>query len=143
VLRRDHECCRVTGCANATFLDLHHIELRSEGGPNDPENLITICTAHHRAVHRGVLLIDGSASMVRFRHADGSQYGEPFAPRAIDAQAKVFSALRGLGFAERQVRAVLAELRTHEDFREASTERLLREALRRLAPPGVRRPVNR
>lgn len=30
---------------------LHHVELRSHGGGNEPENLAGLCTIHHRAVH--------------------------------------------------------------------------------------------
>jgi hypothetical protein len=41
---------------------------------------------------------------------DGTLYGQPATPQAVDVQAKVFSALRHLGFREREVRAVLAEL---------------------------------
>jgi hypothetical protein len=53
VLRRDRQCCVVPGCRNVSFLDLHHIDLSSEGGSNEPDNLITLCGAHHRAAHRG------------------------------------------------------------------------------------------
>src|SRR6187399_747425 len=51
VLRRDEGRCRVPGCRHAVFVEPHHIGLRSEGGDHDPENLITLCGAHHRAVH--------------------------------------------------------------------------------------------
>jgi len=43
VLARDQHRCRVPGCQNTTFLDLHHIVLRSEGGQNHAENLLTLC----------------------------------------------------------------------------------------------------
>jgi Holliday junction resolvasome RuvABC DNA-binding subunit len=52
--------------------------------------------------------------------------------------AKLFSALRNLGFREREVRAVLAELRSDDELRDASIECLLREALRRMPLPPVR-----
>ncbi len=72
VLRRDHERCVVPGCRNARFLDVHHVALRSEGGGNDTDNLTTLCGAHHRATHRGELVVSGSvAAGIRFRHADG------------------------------------------------------------------------
>jgi hypothetical protein len=135
VLMRDRHCCRVPGCRNAAFLDLHHIELRSEGGRNVPGNIITLCGAHHRAVHHGSLLIERDASGVRFRHGDGTSYGQAPEPHALDVQAKTFSALRGLGFKETEVRAVLAELRQDDDLRDASIPNLLREALRRIRPP--------
>ena len=40
------------------FVDVHHLRPRSEGGKNTLENLITLCTAHHRATHRGELIIE-------------------------------------------------------------------------------------
>jgi hypothetical protein len=133
VLARDQHRCRVPGCTHATFLDLHHVVPRSEGGSNDPGNLIGICSAHHRAAHRGGLLIEsGPDASPLFRHADGSAYGQAVAPRVADAQTKVFAALRHLGFRERDVRAVLAELRADPELREATAERLLREALCRI-----------
>jgi Holliday junction resolvasome RuvABC DNA-binding subunit len=133
VLARDRQRCRVPGCTHATFLDLHHVVPRSEGGSNDLENLIGICSAHHRAAHRGELLIEsGPDASPLFRHADGSAYGQAVAPRVADAQTKVFAALRHLGFRERDVRAVLAELRADDELREATVERLLREALCRI-----------
>ena len=61
VFLRDRGRCVVPGCRNATYLDLHHLELRSEGGSNDPENLVVLCGAHHGASHRGRLRIDGKA----------------------------------------------------------------------------------
>ncbi len=95
-----------------------------------------MCGVHHRAAHRGELLIDRAASgALRFRHADGSTYGKVVDPRALDAHAKVFSALRNLGFSEREVRGVLEELRRGGDEPALSTESLLREALERLGPP--------
>ena len=69
---------------------------------------------------------------VRFRHGDGTEYGQALQPQALDVSAKLFSALRGLGFREREVRAVLAELRQDNDLRNASVSHLLRESLRRI-----------
>jgi HNH endonuclease len=132
VLARDRRC-RVPGCTHATFVDVHHIQPRSEGGPNEAANLLVLCSAHHRATHCGELLIerdcDGS---VIFRHADGAVYGHATAPQRIDALALVFSALRHLGFGEGEVKAVLAKLRTDTALAGAPVERLLREALCRI-----------
>ncbi len=135
VLSRDGHCCRVPGCKNSTYLDLHHIELRSEGGRNVLANIITLCGAHHRAVHHGSLLIERDVSgRVSFKHGDGTPYGQAPVPQALDVRAKAFSALRGMGFKEGEVRAVLAELRREEDLRDASLSDLLLEALRRIRP---------
>jgi hypothetical protein len=134
VLTRDRRC-RVPGCSHATFVDVHHIQLRSEGGRNEAPNLVTLCSAHHRAVHRGELLIEREHDgTLRFRHADGAPYGNPMAPQRIDAHAKVFSALRHLGFREAEVKAVLTELRGDAALADATVEHLLREALCRIKP---------
>jgi HNH endonuclease/RuvA, C-terminal domain len=115
-------------------VDVHHIVPRSEGGSHEPTNLVTLCGAHHRAVHRGELSIEtGGEACIRFRHADGTLYGQPVTPHAVDVQAKVFSALRHLGFREREVGAVLAELQ-RDEHGETTAAGLLREALRRIRP---------
>ena len=134
ILARDHHRCRVPGCRNSAFVDLHHLHLRSEGGPNHPENLITLCGAHHRAAHRGQLLVDGTATAPRFRHADGSSYGRVVDPRALEVRAKTFRALRGLGFREGEVNAVLAQLEREAELAAATTQQWLRAALARLTP---------
>jgi 5-methylcytosine-specific restriction endonuclease McrA len=140
VLARDQRRCRVPGCRNSVFLDVHHIELRSEGGRNQADNVIALCGAHHRAAHRGRLVIAGaSASGVRFQHADGSPYGQAENPQALDARAKAFVGLRKLGFREGDVRTVLGKLRDEGELAAASTEQWLRAALERLTPRRARR----
>jgi hypothetical protein len=134
VLARDHRRCRVPGCRNGAFLDVHHIELRSEGGGNALDNLITLCGAHHRAAHRGKLLVEGASATARFQQAGGSPYGCVGEPRALEAQTKIFSALRNLGFREGDVRAVLARLREEGELAGGTTEQWLRAALGRLTP---------
>jgi predicted nucleic acid-binding protein len=135
VLARDRHRCTVPCCTHATFVDVHHVQPRAEGGRNEASNLLVLCSAHHRAVHRGELLIglerDGS---LRFRHADGAAYGDPLVPQRIDAHAKVFSALRHLGFRESEVKTVLSELRADAELGAASVEHLLRAALCRIRP---------
>jgi hypothetical protein len=135
VLLRDHGCCRVPGCKNTLYLDLHHIQLRSEGGRHELQNILSSCGVHHRALHRGELSIQGTAANPIFRHADGSAYGQVARPRALDTHARVFSALRGLGFREAQVRAALTELQRRDTLRDASAEQLLRAALQLLTRP--------
>jgi hypothetical protein len=129
VLTRDRHRCRVPGCTHATFVDVHHVQPRSEGGRNEASNLLTLCSVHLRAVHRGQLLIDGGGEGATiFRHADGAAYGSPRAPGLVDVHAKLFSALRHLGFREGEVKAVLPELRGDAELEGASIEHQLREA---------------
>jgi hypothetical protein len=136
VLRRDHHHCRVPGCRNATFLDLHHVVARAEGGDHRADNLLTVCGAHHRSLHRGELSVEGIAGVgIGFRHADGAVYGEIVEPRAADMQVKVFGALRGLGFREGEVRRVLQALNHDGSLLNSTPEACLRMALERLTPP--------
>ena len=39
------------GCDNQRFLDAHHIVHWAEGGETSEENLVLLCSGHHRAVH--------------------------------------------------------------------------------------------
>jgi len=140
VLLRDQRRCQVPGCKNTTWRDLHHLELRSEGGAHSLDNIICICGSHHRAAHRGVILLDRSEDgALRVRHADGSEYGQRVQPQALELRAKVFSALRHLGFREAEVRAALEQLRREPAGEQASFDGLLREALNRLRRAGARR----
>ena len=67
VFWRDRGRCCVPGCRNATYLDVHHLDLRSEGGGNDPDNLVVLCGAHH-----GAFIAVGCVSTGRFRTGCGS-----------------------------------------------------------------------
>ncbi len=55
VLIRDRGRCQVPGCRCKQHLALHHIRFRSQGGNHHPDNLVTLCWAHHDMLHRGVL----------------------------------------------------------------------------------------
>jgi hypothetical protein len=114
------------------FVDVHHLDPKADGGGHDIQNLLTLCAAHHRAVHRGTLSVCREGGELRFQHADGSEYGAREASPAIaDVRAKVFQALRGLGF--REAESTRALNRTISDMPlEATTETLLRRALREL-----------
>jgi 5-methylcytosine-specific restriction endonuclease McrA len=108
VMRRDHQRCVVPGCTNHRFLDVHHLDLRSEGGSHDPERMAIACGPHHRAAHAGTLCIDGTAkSGFTFRHADGTAYGAPLSPAAIDVATQVLSALENLGFKHKRARELV------------------------------------
>jgi len=135
VLRRDKHRCQVPGCRHATFVDVHHIQPREEGGGHRSENLLTLCSAHHRACHRGALRIDGSApTALWFRHADGTTYGAavgsatPSSPNEAAVQARAFRALRALGFGEREAHLALRQSATHVG-ENAELEQLLRDAV--------------
>jgi 5-methylcytosine-specific restriction endonuclease McrA len=132
ILRRDGGRCAVPGCRQSIFLDLHHVSLRSEGGDHSVDNLVTVCGAHHRAFHRGQLLVERCPpSGFAFRHADGTPYGGVVDPRATRAYEQAFHALRSLGFRERESRRALDSLRADADEADAAAtvETILRRAL--------------
>lgn len=72
VLHRDGWRCAVPHCGNRLWLQLHHLDAWARGGRNTEENLVSVCSCHHRAVHEGVLALerDGDGCLV-VRHADG------------------------------------------------------------------------
>jgi hypothetical protein len=138
VLRRDHGRCVVPGCRHATFVDAHHLVARVEGGQHEADRLVTLCGAHHRAVHRGALIIEGTVSQgLTFWHADGSAYGGSLTVAHADAKAKAFQALCHQGFREGEVRRALAQLTLPSDTK-PSAEALIRQALLRLTERQVR-----
>lgn len=111
VLRRDGHCCAFPGCRHCSFVDVHHIDSRADGGNHDPENLVTLCSAHHRAVHRGEVTIEGRVTQgLQFKHADGSPYGGPVRALEVEVRARAFRALRSMGFSEGEIRQAFAGL---------------------------------
>jgi len=114
VVRRHHHCCAVSGCRHGTWVDVHHVTPRSEGGTHDPELLVVLCSVHHKAVHRGTLLIEGTYSTgFRFYHTDGSPYGVAADAHAAGLLADVFQAVRHAGFKEHEARRILDLVRPH------------------------------
>lgn len=61
VIERDHRYCQVPGCSRGAE-HVHHVVFRSRGGGDDPENLVSLCVAHHlHGVHRGWVRVSGQA----------------------------------------------------------------------------------
>jgi hypothetical protein len=61
VRARDGGHCQVPGCSRPAT-HAHHVELRSHGGGDEPENLVAVCTFHHlRCIHGGWLRVTGRA----------------------------------------------------------------------------------
>ncbi|MBI2265865.1 MAG: HNH endonuclease [Armatimonadetes bacterium] len=62
VIERDGWRCTVPGCGSRWNLHVHHIEYRSQGGTDEPENETTVCmSCHQRAIHKGYIKVTGSA----------------------------------------------------------------------------------
>ncbi len=72
VLHRDRYRCAVPGCASHVWCDVHHLVPRAAGGRHTLENLITICTVHHRMVHDGTMALErgGDGRVVSVRQTE-------------------------------------------------------------------------
>ena len=71
---RDHEC-RFPGCGARRFTQAHHIVWWERGGPTDLDNLLLVCTFHHKLVHEyGWGLKRDPGGTARWFRPDGSRY---------------------------------------------------------------------
>ncbi len=68
VRRRDHGKCRVPSCRAAHNVDIHHIVHRAAGGDHGAENLLLLCSAHHRALHEEKLQVTGTSSTLTINY---------------------------------------------------------------------------
>jgi hypothetical protein len=87
VVERRDRGCRVPGCTNERYVEVHHILHWLEGGVTDSWNLISLCPHHHRAHHRGLLGISGNADTeggVVFTDARGSPLPTTNQPRLLE-----------------------------------------------------------
>jgi uncharacterized protein DUF222/HNH endonuclease len=62
-IRRRDKGCRYPGCTYTEFTDVHHVIPWPQGGPTDIPNLVTLCDAHHRAVHEFGWQMAGDANV--------------------------------------------------------------------------------
>jgi 5-methylcytosine-specific restriction endonuclease McrA len=51
VIERDKWRCQI--CGSRQNLQVHHRQLRSQQGPDEDSNLITLCASCHEALHHG------------------------------------------------------------------------------------------
>jgi len=51
VMVRDKGKCQQPGCGQSRWVELHHLQPVSKGGPHSVQNLKTLCFQHHRAIH--------------------------------------------------------------------------------------------
>lgn len=64
--------CRFPGCDHKRFLHAHHIRHWARGGPTSMENLVQLCSFHHRLVHEGGFTVERIGRQgIRFRRPDG------------------------------------------------------------------------
>lgn len=77
---RDREC-RFPGCGARRFTEAHHVKWWRHGGRTDIDNLLLICSFHHRLVHEfGWAVKRDADGTVRWFHPDGRRYRAGPAP---------------------------------------------------------------
>ncbi len=71
---RDEGVCQFPGCENRRFIHMHHVKHWADGGPTDLDNLVLLCSTHHRAVHEGGFSLEKTEEgELSFRSPDGLQ----------------------------------------------------------------------
>ena len=84
-LKRRDSGCRFPGCGRAHFLHAHHIVHWADGGPTDPENLVMLCTTHHRVLHeRHWRILGDPHGPLTFLRPDGRAYDSRPTPLRSD-----------------------------------------------------------
>ena len=63
--------CRFAGCDRSRFTHAHHIRHWADGGETNLDNLVTLCSQHHRLVHEGGYGVRVNEGEVRFTRPDG------------------------------------------------------------------------
>jgi hypothetical protein len=82
--------CRFPGCGTRGFTQAHHIEFWGDGGRTDLDNLVTICTWHHKLVHEyGWWIKGGAEHELRWYRPDGTRYRA--GPTPVDEALNVAS----------------------------------------------------
>jgi Domain of unknown function (DUF222)/HNH endonuclease len=80
-LRSRDDGCRFPGCTHRRFLHAHHIHHWARGGPTSLDNLVQLCSHHHRLVHEGGFCVERAGQRgVRFRRPDGRLIADASAP---------------------------------------------------------------
>ena len=71
---RDSEC-RFSGCGARRFTQAHHIVWWEQGGRTDLDNLLLVCTFHHKLVHEyGWTIRRAEGGTVRWFYPDGDRW---------------------------------------------------------------------
>jgi hypothetical protein len=129
VFARDRHRCAVPGC-RSTNLDVHHILELMYGGKHELSNLITLCEAHHLALHEGALVLQGVPPNVTFTRRPNNNF--KVATRAGEQAA----ALRKLGYRADDVKAAVSVTRAHVGSYDLPIEQWIEIALSRYPRPA-------
>ena len=65
--------CRFPGCDRSRYVHAHHIRHWADGGETHLDNLVTLCSQHHRQVHEGGYGVRMHEGEIRFFRPDGRE----------------------------------------------------------------------
>jgi hypothetical protein len=86
VLRHRDHGCTFPGCGSRRFTHAHHIVWWAAGGRTDLDNLLLVCSFHHKLVHElGWNLARHADGYVRWYRPDGSRYRAGPSPPTLAA----------------------------------------------------------
>ncbi len=63
--------CRFPGCDRSRYVHAHHIKHWADGGETRLDNLVTLCSQHHRQVHEGGYGVRVNEGEIQFTRPDG------------------------------------------------------------------------
>ncbi len=86
---RDHNRCRFPGCAHQRYVEAHHVRHWIDGGETLLENLVLLCSAHHRLLHHGAFHITIEDDDVVFVSRDGEVIEPALRPQFARVSAEV------------------------------------------------------
>ena len=78
--------CTFPGCSHDQWIDAHHIHHWADGGETSVDNLLLLCSHHHRLVHEGGFTVE--------RTRDGSVYFARPDGRPVESRLSAESELR-------------------------------------------------
>ena len=93
-------------------------------------NLITLCEAHHVALHEGALLLEGVPPDVTFNRRSNNNF--KVATRAVETAA----ALRQLGYRADEIKVAVRATRTHVGTYDLPLEQWIKIALSKCRRPA-------
>jgi hypothetical protein len=71
IYEREGYRCLAPGCTGRRHLEAHHQKQRSQGGTDDPSNLMTLCAFHHRQGAHGLVMETSGPAPVQTRFTLG------------------------------------------------------------------------
>ncbi len=116
VKRRDHGRCQTPACRSSRNVDIHHIDPWALGGCHVVARLITLCEAHHLALHDGTLSIRIENGERIFEREGRNNFTR--VQRAVETAR----ALKDLGYAKGVIDDAVNRTRTHVGTGDLSVE---------------------